>query len=323
MNIRRWLSLGVKLCISVLLIWVLLQNVELGLVLEQMKGMDIGHLSIAGAFSLCQVPLVALRWRSILSALGSDLPHSKAIRVTFIGQFFNQVLPTTFGGDAVRVWLIHRTGTPLGLAVNTVILDRVAALAVVVLFVTLFLPGLNEIVDDQAIFWPIAISVLICALGMILLLAGANVVQNLLGRIRFLRGVLDFVHGYRNLFLSNAAGPVLIFAALILLSTILLVHQLALGMGVDAQLWQYALVVPVVILAMALPISFAGWGIREGAMVLMMGFIGVASAEALAISIIFGLLIMATGVIGGVFWLLDFSKRKSHDPAADRVGADN
>jgi uncharacterized membrane protein YbhN (UPF0104 family) len=51
------------------------------------------------------------------------------------------------------------------------------------------------------------------------------------------------------------------------------------------------------------PISFAGWGVREGAMIVGLGLAGIAAADALAVSVAFGLLQVVLGVPGGVLWL--------------------
>ena len=63
------------------------------------------------------------------------------------------------------------------------------------------------------------------------------------------------------------------------------------------------IVLPVVVLGASVPISFAGWGVREGAMVLMLGKMGISSADALALSIVLGLVLMSVSILGGFVWL--------------------
>ena len=43
-----------------------------------------------------------------------------------IGTFFNQTLPSTIGGDAVRLWLVTRTGASCRFATYSVLVDRVS-----------------------------------------------------------------------------------------------------------------------------------------------------------------------------------------------------
>jgi uncharacterized membrane protein YbhN (UPF0104 family) len=63
--------------------------------------------------------------------------------------------------------------------------------------------------------------------------------------------------------------------------------------------------VPPVILVATLPISIAGWGAREVAMVTVFGLIGVPSAQATALSVLFGVATLATALPGGLFWLME------------------
>ncbi|KAF0137780.1 MAG: hypothetical protein FD153_1608 [Rhodospirillaceae bacterium] len=63
--------------------------------------------------------------------------------------------------------------------------------------------------------------------------------------------------------------------------------------------------VPPVLLIMTLPISIAGWGVREQAMITAFGLVGVSEESALALSILSGLTILAGGLPGGVVWLVE------------------
>ena len=62
------------------------------------------------------------------------------------------------------------------------------------------------------------------------------------------------------------------------------------------------LVLPVILIA-TVPVSIAGWGVRESAMVLAFGYAGLAESDGLIVSILFGLATLATGAIGGIVWV--------------------
>jgi hypothetical protein len=79
-------------------------------------------------------------------------------------------------------------------------------------------------------------------------------------------------------------------------------------MSVDLSVIHGLILVPLILVVSMIPISFAGWGIREGAMVVGLGFVGVASADALAISVAFGLAQIAIGLPGGAFWLFHYRR---------------
>ena len=79
---------------------------------------------------------------------------------------------------------------------------------------------------------------------------------------------------------------------------------LARALGVAVDFLDCLVLVPPVILVSTLPISLAGWGVREGAMVAAFGLIGIAAYQALGVSVAFGLVAIVVGVPGGVVWLL-------------------
>ena len=72
---------------------------------------------------------------------------------------------------------------------------------------------------------------------------------------------------------------------------------------------------PVALLA-NLPISVGGWGVRETAVVLLFGLIGVPSSAALVLSLQLGLLALLVVFPGGILWLLLRLKERAPKPAA-------
>ena len=93
-------------------------------------------------------------------------------------------------------------------------------------------------------------------------------------------------------------------ALAILAGTVLVIWLIAESIAADLSLLHCIVLVPPVILISMIPISIAGWGVREGAMVVALGFVDVPAADALVISLAFGILLIAAGLPGGVLWLL-------------------
>ena len=87
------------------------------------------------------------------------------------------------------------------------------------------------------------------------------------------------------------------------LLTIIAAWTMAGLLGVAVKLTDCLIIIPPVVLIMMLPISIAGWGLREGAMVVGFGLVGVAPSDALAISVCCGLASVITGLPGGLLWL--------------------
>ena len=94
-----------------------------------------------------------------------------------------------------------------------------------------------------------------------------------------------------------------VLAVAVQLLNVAAIHWCAKGMRLDLDFGASLVIVPAVMLVAMAPISFAGWGVREGAMIVGLGLAGIAAADALAVSVAFGLLQVVLGVPGGALWL--------------------
>jgi len=305
---RPWLRRAtflIKGLVSAGLIWLLLQGQDLGDLARTLTRLPAWGAAGALVTILAMIWLITQRWRTIIRRLGAAQRHGFALRLTFIGQFFSQGLPTSFGGDAVRVWILYRRGTGLGIATRSVLLDRMTALVALLLMVGASLPLLTGFTEDR----------------LVLLSLGGLVATGLTGLCLFLcldrlpmawrrwapMAQLALLAGQaRALLLDPATAlPVLGLSVLGHLGSVLSVWTLAVGLGLDLPLGAAVCLVPPVILATALPISIAGWGVREGAMVGVLGLVGIGADEAFAVSVLFGLGLVLTALPGAGFWLAD------------------
>ena len=85
----------------------------------------------------------------------------------------------------------------------------------------------------------------------------------------------------------------------------------AVAIGADVPLLYTVFLVPPVILVTVIPISIAGWGLREGAMVAAFGYAGLAPGDGLIVSLLFGAGYLVMGVLGGLIWIAT-SGRQEH-----------
>ena len=141
------------------------------------------------------------------------------------------------------------------------------------------------------------------ALGRALLLFASRFATKLEGW-RVTRFLLLLAAGVRAVFASTraiAAVVMLTLCGYVIASYV--VYVLARGIAIDLSLGNALLLIPLVTLVTVLPISIAGWGLRESAMVVALGMIGVSASAAFSLSLLQGLVAMASGVPGGLLWL--------------------
>jgi uncharacterized protein (TIRG00374 family) len=257
---------------------------------------------------------MALRWSRVLEALGAPVPVKRTLSAVLVGTFFSQVLPSNIGGDAVRVWEIAtRTGMPLPLALGSIAIDRIAGFATLFILLTMLTPIMFTLVAPHIV------------LAVLLLLAagysavGASMMLDLfhrpLARFRFARALAQFSADMRRVLLSpRHAAPILFYGLVNNVAANLALYILGRGMGLPVSIAGCFVVVPIAAIIAAVPVSIAGWGLREGAFVAGFGLLGMPGGHALLLSVLFGLISAVSALPGGVVWL---ARRKSDRAVRD------
>jgi Predicted integral membrane protein len=247
-----------------------------------------------------QTILSAMRWRLTAGQLGLALGLGTALREYYLGQMVNQALPGGVLGDAGRA-VRSRSAAGLLTSGQAVVLERIAgqvalfALMLVALALTMLIP--------LQVQWPVWLLVTIglvasafaaFALGLLF------IARNTSGKTgRFLKGIgtaaqLAFLSRkvfWKQSFLSlgtavcNVAG--FTFAAW--------------AIGFQLSFLIALAIVPLILMAMLLPLTISGWGLREGVAVLLFPIIGATATQGLVASVAFGLICLLAALPGLAF----------------------
>lgn len=301
--VKKWLGVALKGAVTAGLIWFVLRDQDFGQLAAQLLSVTPGAVLLAFLLLLLQNLLAGGRWVVVMRLFGDALPLRTALRFYFEGLFFNQALPSTVGGDAVRMYRAVRAGLPLGAGINGVLLDRIAGLFALLLVVAVMQPWLYRIVDDPVVRTAFAVTIGLGLAGIGLLMVFDRLPTALL-RWPVTRGIAALAGGQRALLRSAGAsarvfGLSLAGHGMMVAAVYVIARDLGLGVGfVDC-----LALVPGVMLIASAPISIAGWGVRETVMVSAMSLVGVPKEGAAGLSILFGLIILVIGLVGGVLWL--------------------
>ncbi len=303
---KKTIALALKILVSGGLMWLLLGSIDLNEARERILTAEPGPLAGAIAVFGLQILVLVWRWKTVMTAMNNDLPFLKVLEITYIGLFFNQALPSSIGGDAVRIYKTYKSGTLLSRAVNGVMLDRVATVLGLVLLVVIAVPFFTDRVGAADARW-IVPAVTVLALGGIAGLALLMVLDNLPSRfahLRLVRGLAALAADTRAVFLSpRYAIKVMVISLFGHANVSFGIYLIAASLDLDVTWIDCMVLVPPVLLLMTLPISIAGWGVREAAMVTAFGLIGVPTDGAVVLSILFGLIAIFMALPGGLIWL--------------------
>ncbi len=270
-------------------------------------------LAIAGSILvfLTQAVLAAMRLPPVVAIYGEQASFKLSLRLWLICTFTSQTMVTFIAGDAVRIWLLGKAGVTLRTATRAILFDRMFGLVVLLMLV---LPCGLLLLGNPALSATLRSSLW----GLLTLSAGAllgfslspfllRLVRRLPERLNRNRLVVIFADilsiaddGFRA---PGPSGWVALIGVFMHLMNPLAFFILLNSFGAAIGFWPVMLVsLPVMLIAL-MPISFAGWGVREGGMVAGLALYGIDPALAAAASVAFGLSLLLSSLPGGVLLL--------------------
>ncbi|UCD06331.1 MAG: flippase-like domain-containing protein [candidate division WOR-3 bacterium] len=294
----------VGLGLIVFLFWAL----DIEEILVNIRGVSGIYLFYASIPYLIFVIVSAWRWQVLLDFKRFNIPFMRTLAIYFISLFFNNFLPTTVGGDMMRVIYTMKDRRTDSLA--TVIVDRILG------FVGLFIFALIAvfyllIVRNETEFLPF----MIVGLTLVLLVTyvffsekAYNVFSPLISRLKLLRlgERLNRLHEAGTEF-GGAWGTIAICIVLsvVIQATLAIAPFLVLlGMGhTEVGIIPFFIYVPIINVISMIPVSLNGLGIRENSYVLLFSRVGLEGEVALAMSLLSFFIIFVYSLIGGVLFV--------------------
>jgi uncharacterized protein (TIRG00374 family) len=290
MSRKEALKFVARLLVAVALIALLFRNLDVAQLGHRL--LNLAWQGTAAAFALVFLAVVisAWKWGLILRARQHRLPFLTLLRLYFVGLFFNNVLPTAVGGDAVRAWEATKETREVPEAIGSVVSERL--IAGVALGITALL-GLPFIESDSSTAKMVAlflvIDVAMVALFLVPKVAEGIVAKALPNRLATLKAVVaQTVKVVRD----TLRGPRLFFTIL-LLSVIFQVCVAGVNaaifqaLGANVSLAHCVIYTPMIFTIAMLPISISGFGVREAAYWYFFSQVGVGQADAVATSLLF------------------------------------
>ena len=299
--------------ISIALIAVLFFVVDLRDLLRSIAGFHPISGLIALALVSTQNATTAARWGVMLKAFGSRIGGLPVLKIQYAALFAQLFLPPAVGGAAVRTGMAYRAGVPFGVSVNSVVFDRLVAMTGLILLGVLFMPfAAISFADVQGIWRLWGITAMVMAALVLTTWAAlrwrpARWWWEAFNRTPLRHFLASLETAAANLRRPGTAASALAYSIGGQLLAIAAVFTLATGANLPVRFIDCLLVMPPVMFVSALPISVAGWGVREGAMVLAFGMLGVDREPALALSIQAALVGYVAATPGIVVWLLELN----------------
>lgn len=262
----------------------------------------LAWLAGAGLLLVFSYVLSTLRWMQVTRSLGLRSRFDTLLSHSLAGQFVSNALPTTIGGDVVRISRLSKnTGDSPG-SFSSVVLDRLTGWIVLPLITLLGLllnPSLRELGTQTRLVVAVALGTLVL---LILVLYAAD--HRLLGgRFRNREGWQRFVAAIhlglgslrrRPMAVASVVAVGFVYQFVLVLSAFMAAQALGIAVGLTALMVFF----PIVLIAQVMPISIAGLGVREFMFVFLLSAVGVPDQQALALGLLVWILTVATSLLG-------------------------
>ncbi len=271
------------------------------------------------SFSLHSLGLIisAIRWKILIQAHGDHVPLTFLIKSYLVGSFFNNFLPTRFGGDLVRIWDGSQYSKSILKSSAIILVERLTGIIVLLLFVLTASLIRIDMAQKVPVIW-IALSVGILGLLLIIgfFMPFSEKLIAIIPEKGFFKSIKDKIIDFRgSVFVYKKKKAALIkalfWAFLLQINVILHYYLVGKALNLSPAVLDYFVFIPIVLIILIIPVTIGGHGLREGAYTKIFAFYGISGAAAIAFSAIADIAFtLIIGILGGIIYI--FRKKQIH-----------
>lgn len=298
-----WLRMTLRFAATSALMVAVLRGIDWRQLLVLLETVDWRWWFAGFAMSMGVQVIAAIRWSALARPIGFSYPITLFIWRFFEGMFFSLCLPTSIGGDVVKAYRLADSTPGRLLAGCTVVADRLMGLSALGV-----LAGAALLAEEFSLTLlpTLAMAATILLATLLLIWLGVGSLDRLIGLFPEPHAARQFIsrllpYQLRPNLMTQALG----WSLIVQMGGAVAVSWIARGLRVDLPLGIWFGVVPLVSLAMVLPISISGVGVREGGLAFLLARHAVPAEQAVAIGLLWFLTTILGGAIGGVLFLFD------------------
>jgi hypothetical protein len=283
--------------LALVLLILLLEEEGDGELFSALRRVSIGYFLVAVAALFVSRLFAASRWHILLRSAGEEIPFLRSIMLTFTGNFSSNFLPTTIGGDMVRLAGAIQSGYDRAICVASLVADRLIGLA-----------GMSAALP----------------FGLIPVFSlGNGVVHSVAVSLLLQKGV-DFAKRTFESFSIWLKKPVALILSLFatfgnMAFIYLAIYLLLLGIDHHVSYWLVAGMYTLTYFVTLFPVSINGLGVQELSMTfLLVQLGGLSSSESATIALLTRMLFIITSLPGAFFLSSILAVMDKKSPAATK-----
>lgn len=305
------LKITLRLSIGVSLLLFLISTVGVHEPLQRLSSVRLWPLLLSLLIGIAGVFLSAYKWQVLL--LQASKVHVNLAKLTslyFIGSFFNNCLPTTVGGDIVRVAKLSRLTGGLANSMTSVLVERITGfLALAGIAALAGVLTLGKASNTVKYIAPLTFMIMTCGTAIFIALPGFGFLEGAIEKIRHESLAQKISTFYQSLVCYAQARRTLAYVILISFifqaSAVYGNYLIADAMNLKVSLIEVAMVAQMATIISMVPVSISGLGVKEAAFVLFFAHVGVGIGPALAFALINRIVYMLVSLPGAFLFLID------------------
>lgn len=304
---KKHFLLAIKIIISVILLAYLFSIIPVTEIVSSIKSAEI-YLVLIGLILAAPISyLSALETQYLTKIQGMSLSVFEILKVHLATSFYGLFLPGTLSGGAVKWYKLSKYGNKYSAAAVVVYNRFLEVLIILLLGIIFSIPALLAVNEKKLIFILVLIFMLLVAIYFALLNRKfVNTIKRTIFRIPLPGYVKGKVENFTDAMLQfqkmklkdhlEIWGLLFFYHGLGVLSFFFFARSV----NIDLTIWIIGWIRSAVSIAVMLPLSFAGLGIREGSLVFLFSKYGVLPDVAMALSLLFFSRNLLTSLIGGI-----------------------
>ena len=301
-----------RITITILLLYFIFSKIDMSEFLGAFSKLDKRFYLLAFLMILLNTFFLTKRIEVLFSVFPRRPNFWITLKYYLIGLFFNQFLPTSVGGDAVKGYKLGKKVGSVSTGLILTFIDRLIGLLtmIVYLLIALILGGLEFLQGNERI-WLLAFALFLIVVS--LLFFSHNFIrftyrvfikpfEKKLAFIEQVKKAYKFflkTRNERSIYIKAS-----IYSIIAQVSIIIACYLTGKGLGIEIPLLYYFILMPIIFVISMLPISVGGFGVREGAFVILLGRYGVDKNQSFALSLLFIILFIIICIPGGLFLIL-------------------
>ncbi|KAA3608448.1 MAG: UPF0104 family protein [Calditrichaeota bacterium] len=275
----------------------------------------LAYLFLAFFAYFCSIGLMAFRWKIILKHYDLDFSFKKLFGYYLVGLFFNNFLPSSIGGDIIRIYKVVGNSEDRSPGFASVILERILGVASTLFLAIISLYYVSHYFQDDRILYTSAALFSLIVVFFVLITRNRPFefllkvfdkfsILNIGEKINKLIEAIHFLKEKKQVFIW-----VFLLSLLSQVAIVFLNYAVVLALDIDVDLTYLFLVVPVTFIITMLP-SINGVGVREYGFVFFLAAVNVSSAAAISLSVMNVLVPMFISIWGGLLFLMQRKNSK-------------